>query len=112
MQELRSWGRVVSVFIGGLIAACLLSPSPSDTALALSLVAALACAAATRASRWYITPLLTTFLVILLLLVSDYSAAAAHWRFAERFGWTVVGAALAYLFGLLLPRLLDRPRTA
>jgi hypothetical protein len=30
-------------------------------------------------------------------------------RFAERFGWTVVGAALAYLFGLLLPRILARP---
>jgi uncharacterized membrane protein YccC len=80
--------------------------------LALSVAAVLACAAATHASRWYVSPLFTTFLVILLLLLSDYSAATAHWRFAERFGWTVVGAALSYLFGLLLPRLLDRPRIA
>jgi hypothetical protein len=112
MHQLRSWGRVISVFVGGLIGAWLLSFDPPYGVLALSLVSALACSAATHGSRWYVSPLFSTFLVILLLLVSDYSAAAAHWRFAERFGWTVVGAGLAYLFGLLLPRLLQRARTA
>jgi hypothetical protein len=42
--------------------------------------------------------------VIQLLLVSNYSAAVAHWRFWERVGLTVVGVAIAYLFGLVLPR--------
>lgn len=79
--------------------------------LALSLVAALAGSPGTPDSRWYVSPAFSTFLVILMLLVSDYSAATAHWRFAERFGWTAVGAALAYLFGPLIPRLLERPRT-
>jgi hypothetical protein len=112
MQQLRSCGRVLSVFVGGLIGAWLLSLDPAYGVLGLSLVVALACSAATRGSRWYVSPLFSTFLVILMLLVSNYSAATAHWRLAERFGWTVVGAALAYLFGLLLPRLLHRPETA
>src|SRR5262249_37651263 len=64
MQQLRSWGRVISVFIGGLVGAWLLSLDPSDAVLALSVVVALACAAATHASRWYVSPLFTTFLVI------------------------------------------------
>lgn len=105
MQELRSWGRVASVFVGALAAVALLHYHPSNSLLAATTLAALVGVAATHGSRWYVTPFFTTFLVIQLLLVSDYSAAVAHWRFWERVGLTVAGVAIAYLFGLVLPRL-------
>jgi Fusaric acid resistance protein-like len=105
MQELRSWGRVASVFLGALAAVALLHYQPSDSILAATTLAALAGVAATRGSRWYVTPFFSTFLVIQLLLVSNYSAAAAQWRFWERIGLTIAGVAIAYLFGLVLPKL-------
>lgn len=104
MQELRSLGRVASVFLGALAAVTLLHYHPSDALLAVTTVAALAGAAATHGSRWYVTPFFSTFLVIQLLLVSDFSAAVAHWRFWERVGLTLAGVGIAYLFGLTLPR--------
>jgi uncharacterized membrane protein YccC len=104
MQELRSWGRVASVVLGALAAVTLLHHHPGDVVLAATAVAALAGAAATHGSRWYVTPFFSTFIVIQLLLVSNYSAAVAQWRFWERVGLTIAGVAIAYLFGLLLPR--------
>ncbi len=74
---------------------------PSDAVLAATALAALAGAAATHGSRWYVTPFFSTFIVIQLLLVSNYSAAAAQWRFSERVGLTIVGVMIAYLFGLV-----------
>jgi uncharacterized membrane protein YccC len=105
MQELRSWGRVASVFLGALAAVTLLHYHPTDPVLAATTVAALAGAAASHSSRWYVTPFFSTFLVIQLLLVSDYSAAIAHWRFWERVGLTILGVTIAYTFGLLLPKI-------
>jgi uncharacterized membrane protein YccC len=95
---------VASVSLGALAAVMLLHYHPSDTVLAATTLAALAGAAATHGSRLYVTPFFTTFIVIQLLLVSNYSAAVAHWRFAERVGLTLVGVAIAYLFGLALPK--------
>ena len=105
MQHLRSVGRVASVFAGALAAVALLHSQPGDWVLAATTLAALAGVAATRGSRWYVTPFFTTFLVIQLLLVSNYSAAVAQWRFWERVGLTLAGVGIAYLFGLALPRL-------
>jgi hypothetical protein len=104
MQRLRSLGRVASVFLGALAAVALLHSHPADAVLAATTLAALAGVAATHGSRWYVTPFFSTFLVIQLLLVSDYSVAAAHWRLLERVGLTIVGVGIAYLFGLFLPR--------
>ena len=104
MQELRSWGRVASVFLGALAAVALLRLHPADWVLAATTLAALAGVAATRGSRWYVTPFFTTFLVIKLLLVSNFSSAAAHWRFWERVGLTLLGVGVAYRFGLALPK--------
>lgn len=104
MQKLRSWGRVASVLLGALAAVTLLHYHPSDWVLAATTLATLAGVAGTHGSRWYVTPFFTTFLVIQLLLVSDYSEAVAHWRLSERVGLTFVGVAIAYLFGLILPR--------
>ncbi|MGH3929514.1 MAG: hypothetical protein ACRDTF_06005, partial [Pseudonocardiaceae bacterium] len=56
----------------------------------------------TATSRWYVTPTFTTFMVFLLLLSADPSQAAG--RFGERLGETFLGVTLAYVFGLLFPR--------
>lgn len=108
MQRLRSVGRVLSVAIGALAALALAHWQPPDVLVGLAAIAALAAAGGTRGSRWYVTPVFSTFVVIMMLLASDYTAAAAEWRFNERLGWTVVGVGLAYLFGLGLPNLARR----
>jgi Fusaric acid resistance protein-like len=108
MQRLRSIGRLVSVLLGALAAVAFLRITPSTELVATLAVLAIAGAAGTRASRWYVTPLFTTFLVLVMLLFSDPTVANEQWRFAERVGETALGVGLAYFFGLLLPRLLKR----
>jgi uncharacterized membrane protein YccC len=105
MQELRSIGRLASVVAGALGAVAFLRLSPSTGLLAASAVVAIAGAAGTRASRWYVTPFFTTFLVLVMLLYADPTVANEQWRVAERVGETALGVGLAYLFGLFLPRL-------
>ena len=108
MQRLRSVGRLLSVLVGGVAALLLLRSAPPHWAYGCAAVAAITVGAATQGSRWYVLPAVPTFLVLLLLLHTD--PAQAHGRFDERVGATLVGVALAYLFGLLLPRLLHRAR--
>jgi hypothetical protein len=71
-------------------------------------VAAISCVGATRESRWYISPLFTTFLVLTLMLYTEATTATEQWRFNERVGETILGVTFAYLFGLALPELLAR----
>ena len=111
MQKLRSVGRLVSVLVGALAAVAFLRLGPSTELVAALAVLAIAGAAGTRGSRWYVTPLFTTFLVLVMLLYSEPTVANEQWRFAERVGETALGVGLAYVFGLLMPRLLRR-RTA
>lgn len=104
MQKIRMVGRLVSVVLGALAAVAFLRLSPSDAAVAAAAVAALAGAAGTHRSRWYVTSLFTTFLVLTMLLYSDATVANEQWRFAERVGETGIGVGLAYFFGLVVPR--------
>jgi hypothetical protein len=108
MQQLRSVGRVVSVFLGALAAVAFVRTGPSDIVVAVAAVAAIASMGATRQSRWYVSPLFTTFLVLTLLLYSDPTSATEQWRFNERVGETVLGVGFAYLYGLAVPALLER----
>jgi len=116
MQELRSVGRLLSVLAGALVGVAVARTEPPTIVYAVVILAAVAVLAATRASRWYITPAFTTLLVFLLLLYAD-PASAPH-RLNERVAETAVGVGLAYLFGLVLPRLAahwrgaDRPAAA
>jgi uncharacterized membrane protein YccC len=73
--------------------------------LALAVIAGLALAgmAATVGSRWYIAPAFTTFLVFLLLLYGNQDQAPR--RVAERVLETLFGIGVAYVFGILVPRL-------
>jgi Fusaric acid resistance protein-like len=109
MQRLRSVGRVLAVFVGGAVALLLLRADPPGWGYALTCLGVIMLAAGTHGSRWYVTPAYTSVLVLLMLLHAD--PAQAHGRFNERVTASVVGVALAYLFGLLLPRLTDRYRT-
>lgn len=103
MQRLRSVGRIVSVLAGALAAICVLHLEPGGGWIAATVVVTIAAAAATRGSRWYVTPTFTTFLVFLLLLYAN--PGDSRWRFDERLLETAVGVGLAYFFGLLLPTL-------
>ena len=69
-------------------------------------IVAVAGAAGTHGSRWYVTPAFTTFLVFLLLLYADRQDT--EYRFLERVGETLLGVGIAYVFGLVVPRLSRR----
>lgn len=108
MQELRSIGRILSVFIGALTASWLLDLDLSSFAVAVATTSILIVASATHASRWYVTPAFTTFLVFWVLLYSEATKANIEHRFTERVLETLLGVAIAYLFGLALPKLMGR----
>jgi len=106
MQRLRSVGRIVSVVVGAVVAVALVHATPPAAVYSLAVLAALASVAGLHASRWYVIPAFTTFLVFLLLLYADPQDAAS--RFGERVLETVLGVSIAYLFGLVLPSLARR----
>ena len=108
MQRLRSVGRIVSVFLGAVAAVALVHAGPPAAVYSLAVLAALAGVAGLHASRWYVVPAFTTFLVFLLLLYSHPQDAAS--RFGERVLETVLGVSIAYLFGLVLPALTRQPK--
>lgn len=100
MQRLRSIGRLIAVVVGALAAILIVEAGAPGVVYSVAVVAAVAGAAATHGSRWYVTPAFTTFLVFLLLLYSDPSTAAS--RFDERLLETALGVAIAYFFGLVV----------
>jgi hypothetical protein len=108
MQRLRSVGRVVSVIAGALAAAGLAYATTQPGWYSLAILLVLAGVAATRPSRWYVTPAFTTFIAISLLVYANPHVAQS--RFNERVGETVLGVALAYVFGLVVPAVTDRLR--
>jgi len=103
MQQLRSIGRILSVTIGAMLGVLVVTLHPPTAAYSILMVVTVALVAALHGSRWYITPVFTTFLVFLLLLASD--PASAGYRFGERVGETILGVALAYVFGVAAPKL-------
>jgi len=105
MQRLRSVGRVLAVTAGAAAAAGIATVTSAPGWYCVVALVAVAGAAATRGSRWYVTPAFTTLLAISMLIYSHPQDAGS--RFGERVGETILGVAIAYLFGLLLPRLLD-----
>ena len=100
LLQSRGLGRILSVVAGALLAAVLLRADPPLLAYSVVAVVVLAAAAATAGSRWYITSAFTTFFVFLMLLNGrpDQTTGA----FDERVGETLLGVALAYVFGGVL----------
>jgi uncharacterized membrane protein YccC len=106
MQELRSVGRLVAVLIGATAASVLLALGLPTWVIAVVAPAAIVCMAATHTSRWYFTAAFTTFLVFWLLLYQQTGSGQIEYRFFERVLETVAGVAIAYFFGLLVPKML------
>lgn len=84
-------------------------PPPVARPPTVAVAAVVIAATATVGSRWYITPAFTTSLVFLLLLLADPTQAGE--RLGERMGETLLGVAVAILFGDLLPRVKLRRKT-
>jgi len=101
MQEIRSVGRIASVVLGALAAIGVVRLDPAAVWFALAFLLVGATVSATHTSRWYITSAFTTFLVFVLLLYGNVADAGS--RFGERVVETVLGVALACLFGLVVP---------
>ena len=101
MQRLRSVGRIAAVAAGAMAAVALVRLSPPAVAYSTAVIAALAGAAGTHGSRWYVTPAFTTFLVFLLLLYADPATAAS--RLVERTSETLLGVGIAFFYGVVLP---------
>ncbi|WP_089251695.1 FUSC family protein [Rhodococcoides kyotonense] len=101
---LRTVGRVASVFVGAGAAVVLVGTDADAWVLSAAIAACVAGAAATHASRWYVTSAFTTFLALLLLL--SPAPEDAGFRFTERLTETAVGVGLAWLFGVGLPAVL------
>lgn len=107
-QESRMIGRLVSVIVGGTCALLLIEISPPAAVFAAAFLIALTLASGTHGSRFYILPAFTTFFVIMLLGFSNPDAAPS--RLFERVNETLLGVAIALVFGLLLPALSTRLR--
>lgn len=108
---LRSVGRAVSVLLGSLAAAAFAVFSTQGLGTALVVVAALAAMAATTASRWYVTPGFTSFIVLTFMMQADKTESPGD-RFVERTWETLLGISLALLFGAVIPAIAQRVRKA
>ncbi|PBC45896.1 FUSC family protein [Rhodococcus sp. ACS1] len=109
-QVTRMAGRIASMLIGGTAAVLVVGATPADWVYSAAVVAVVATAAATHRSRWYVTSTFTTFLVFVLLLYSDPEQAG--YRFTERLSETVLGVAIAFLFGIAVPALGRRTQSS
>jgi uncharacterized membrane protein YccC len=108
----RAVGRTVATF-AGVIAAGLLRRGPTDIALAVVTVAAIAAMTAVRTSRWYVAGAGSALIVLLLSGISG--TREFDISFAERLLETALGAGLALTFGVAIPaglRWLTRKRAA
>jgi uncharacterized membrane protein YccC len=101
----RAVGRVVATFAGVIAAGLIIRRGPTELALAIILVAAISAMVAVRTSRWYVAPAGSALIV--LLLSGTLSRNAFEVSFAERLVETAIGTALALLFGVAIPFVLE-----
>ena len=104
----RAVGRLVAVLLGALAAVGVVAAELPSPLLAVVAALVVSTAAATRASRWYITSTFTTSVVFVMLLQAHPEQASQ--KVGERVGETLVGVGLAVIFGIGLPALAARAR--
>jgi hypothetical protein len=97
----RAVGRTVATFAGVVAAGLLLRGGPTEVALAVITVAAIAAMVAVRTSRWYVTGAGSGLIVLLISGVAGTRAFDVS--FAERLLETALGAGLALSFGVAIP---------
>lgn len=104
----RSIWRIISVFVGASAASVLLTLNLQPLTIGLLAGSALIATSATHTSRRYITPTFSTFLVFWLLLYTEPTTTNITFRFNERILDTLIGVSSAYLFGIVIPKLVYR----
>jgi uncharacterized membrane protein YccC len=107
LLKTRAAGRSIAVTLGALASMAVIAAELPNRVLAGVGGATVIAAAATRASRWYITSAFTTFLVFLLLLGPDPDQSQQ--KVSERIGETLLGVALAIIFGIVIPQVAAKP---
>ncbi|EMG28738.1 hypothetical protein LFLEISCH_04125 [Listeria fleischmannii subsp. fleischmannii LU2006-1] len=109
MQEMRSVFRVISVFIGVILVYFVMISGASNIALVGTAVFMLVLASGLHESKIYIMPLFITYIVFTFMLVADGQRDATHWwLLSERLLWVASGVVIAYVFGLLLPKVFKK----
>ncbi len=106
--KLRSAGRAISVFVGATSSALLLLLDPSYVTIAIVLWLVLVMMAATSESRWYTTPIFTSFLILWALLYGESTRNNVAFHFSERVIDTLIGVSIAFVVGAVVPRILAR----
>ena len=97
----RAIGRTVATFAGVVAASLLLRRGPTEIALAIVTVAAIAAMVAVRTSRWYIAPAGSG--IIVMLVSGAAGTRVLDVTLTERITETTLGAGLALFFGIALP---------
>jgi uncharacterized membrane protein YccC len=100
----RAVGRVCATVAGVLLAALLYRRGVGEVAVAIITVCTVTAMVAVRTSRWYVTAAGSGLVVLLVSGVS--STQAFQHAFGDRIFETLLGAALALLLGVAVPRLL------
>ncbi len=101
----RALGRALATLLGVCAAALLFKQGLGEAALAAITVFTVSAMIATRTSPWYVTPAGTGLLVLLMSGVS--STQQFQLSFHDRILETAIGAGLALVFGVIIPRLLE-----
>jgi Fusaric acid resistance protein-like len=101
----RALGRALATLAGVCAAAVLFQRGLGEAALALVTVFTVSAMIATRTSPWYVTSAGTGLLVLLMSGIS--STQQLQLSFHDRILETVIGAGLAMVFGVIVPRLLE-----
>lgn len=112
LLKVRGVGRIGATLTGALLAHLMLGLHTPVALYAVAIAAATVAAVATRTSRWYLTSGSTGFLVLVLSLYGHASQAEIRHTFWARVSETLLGVALAYLFGVLVPLALSRRAAA
>ncbi len=101
----RALGRILATFIGVCLAAVFFHQGLAEAALAAITVLTVSAMIATRTSAWYVMSAGSGLLVLLMSGIS--STQQFELSFHDRLVETAIGAALAMLFGVITPRLLQ-----
>jgi hypothetical protein len=110
-QRMRSLDRLGDVVLGAGAAILLVLLEPSDWVYAVAVGGVVTLTAATAASRWYVMPTFTTYLVFVMLLAGDLADAGE--RFWERVLETGLGVGVAAVASfVVLPALLRHHRVS
>ena len=102
----RGIGRVLATLAGVVFAWLVVRYQLPEPLLGVLVVGIIAAILATRTSRWYVTSAGTATLVILLIGASAPNVLG--YTLTERLRDTLLGVALAYVFGVAVPLVLKR----